>query len=77
MPKETLIDLDRVLQPYVDAGYSRNDDPLTAPIAVDPVNGFDPAEVTAPASQASFGGGADPVSQLLSGLQSVVNNLPK
>ena len=76
VPKDTLMELDRVLQPYVDAGYSRNDDPLTAPITVDPVNGFDPAEVTAPASQASFGGDADPVSQLLSGLQAVVNNLP-
>ncbi|KUH82262.1 MULTISPECIES: acyltransferase PE [unclassified Mycobacterium] len=75
--KETLIKLDAVLKPYVDAGYSRHDNPLTAPITVDPVNGYDPAEVTAPATQAAFGGGADPVSQLLSGLQYVLNNQPK
>jgi hypothetical protein len=74
--KQTLIELDAVLQPYVDAGYSRNDDPLTAPVTVDPVNGYDPAEVTAPATQAAFGGDADPVSQLLSGLQYVLNNPP-
>jgi hypothetical protein len=72
--KNTLIELDKVLQPYVDAGYSRNDDPATAPITVDPVNGYDPAAVTAPATQAAFGGGSDPVSQLLAGLQYVVNH---
>ncbi|QZT57284.1 acyltransferase PE [Mycolicibacterium austroafricanum] len=76
VPKETLMELDAVLKPYVDAGYSRNDDPLTAPITVDPVNGYDPAAVTAPATQAAFGGAADPVSQLLSGLQYVLNNPP-
>ncbi|BBY74134.1 PE-PPE domain-containing protein [Mycolicibacterium parafortuitum] len=76
VPKDTLIELDRVLQPYVDAGYSRNDDPATAPVTVDHVIGYDPAEVTAPATQAAFGGGTDPVSQLLAGLQYVVNNPP-
>lgn len=76
VPKDTLMELDKVLLPYVDAGYSRNDDPATAPITVDPVNGYDPAEVTAPATQAAFGGGADPVSQLLSGLQYILNNPP-
>ncbi|KRD07038.1 PE protein [Mycobacterium sp. Root265] len=75
--QKTLTDLDNVLKPYVDAGYTRNDDPLTAPITVDPVNGYDPAEVTAPATQAAFGGGADPVSQLMAGLQYVLNNPPK
>ncbi|SEH51700.1 PE-PPE domain-containing protein [Mycolicibacterium rutilum] len=75
--KDTLNKLDAVLKPYVDAGYSRHDNPLTAPITVDPVNGYDPAEVTAPATQAAFGGGADPVSQLLSGLQYVLNNQPQ
>lgn len=74
--KNTLMDLDKVLQPYVDAGYSRNDDPATAPVTVDPVNGYDPAAVTAPATQAAFGGAADPVSQLLSGLQYVLNHPP-
>lgn len=72
--KGTLMKLDKVLQPYVDAGYKRNDDPLNAPITVDPVNGYDPAEVTAPATQAAFGGGSDPVSQLMAGLQYVLNN---
>ncbi|OBK74670.1 acyltransferase PE [Mycobacterium sp. 1274761.0] len=70
----TLNRLDGVLKPMVDAGYSRNDDPLTAPITVDPVNGYDPAAVTAPATQAAFGGGSDPVSQLLSGMQYVLNH---
>ena len=74
VPEETLNQLDAVLKPMVDAGYSRNDNPLTAPITVDPVNGYDPAAVTAPATQAAFGGGADPVSQLLAGLQYVLNN---
>ena len=70
----TLTKLDGVLKPMVDAGYSRNDDPLTAPITVDPVHGYDPAAVTAPATQAAFGGGADPVSQLLAGMQYVLNH---
>jgi hypothetical protein len=77
VPEETLNQLDAVLKPMVDAGYSRNDDPLTAPITVDPVNGYDPAAVTAPATQAAFGGGADPLSQLLSGIQYVLNNQPQ
>lgn len=74
----TLNKLDAVLLPMVDAGYSRNNDPATAPITVDPVNGYDPAEVTAPSTDASFGGsgGTDPVSQLLSGFQYVINNPP-
>ena len=72
----TLRRLDGVLQPMVDAGYTRNDDPLNAPITVDPVHGYDPAAVTAPATQAAFGGGADPVSQLLAGMQYVVNHPP-
>jgi hypothetical protein len=74
--EDTLNRLDGVLKPMVDAGYSRNDDPLTAPITVDPVNGYDPAAVTAPATQAAFGGGTDPVSQLLAGLQYVVDHPP-
>jgi diacyltrehalose acyltransferase len=77
VPKDTLIRLDEVLKPFVDAGYSRNEDPLTAPITVDPVNGYDPAAVTAPATQAAFGGAADPVSQLLAGFQYMLNNQPK
>ena len=70
----TLNQLDGVLKPMVDAGYSRSDNPLTAPITVDPVRGYDPAAATAPATQAAFGGGADPVSQLLAGMQYVLDH---
>jgi hypothetical protein len=68
----TLNQLDAVLQPMVDSGYSRNDDPATAPITVDPVNGYDPAAVTAPATNATYGAqvGADPFSQILALLSS-------
>ena len=74
VPEDTLTRLDAVLAPHVNAGYSRNDDPQTAPVQVDPVNGFDPAAVTAPATQATFGGGADPLSQILSGAMAVLSN---
>ncbi|MBS9534280.1 PE-PPE domain-containing protein [Mycobacterium sp. M1] len=73
VPEDTLNQLDAILAPRVNAGYSRNDDPATAPIQVDPVNGFDPAAVTAPATQATFGGGADPFSQILNGAMSVLS----
>jgi hypothetical protein len=73
IPEDTLNKLDAVLAPRVNAGYSRNDDPATAPIQVDPVHGFDPAAVTAPATQATFGGGADPFSQILNGAMSVLS----
>ena len=72
IPEDTLNKLDAILIPRVNAGYIRNDDPATAPVQVDPVRGFDPAEVTAPANQATFGGGADPFSQILSGAMSVL-----
>lgn len=71
--QNTLNQLDRVLQPLVDAGYSRNDDPATAPVTVDPVHGFDPAKVTAPANEATFGGGADPMSEIVNAAMSVLN----
>lgn len=73
VPEDTLNKLDAILLPRVNAGYSRNDDPATAPVQVDPVHGFDPAEVTAPASEATFGGGADPMSQLLNGAAAVLS----
>jgi hypothetical protein len=75
--EDTLNKLDAILMPRVDAGYSRNDDPATAPIQVDPVHGFDPAAVTAPATQATFGGGADPFSQILNGAMSVLSSQGK
>jgi hypothetical protein len=59
IPEDTLNKLDAILIPRVNAGYSRNDDPATAPIQVDPVRGFDPTEV-----MATFGEGADPFSQI-------------
>ena len=66
-----------ILLPRVNAGYSRNDDPATAPVQVDPVHGFDPIAVTAPANEATFGGGSgggDPISQLINGAMSVLSN---
>ena len=36
-----------------------------------------PAAVTAPATQAAFGGGADPISQLLAGAQYVLTHSPR
>lgn len=75
--EDTLNKLDAILLPRVNAGYSRNDDPATAPVQVDPVNGFDPAAVTAPATQATFGGGADPFSQILNGAMSVLSSQGK
>ncbi len=74
IPEDTLNKLDAILIPRVNSGYIRNDDPAMAPVQVDPVRGFDPAEVTAPANQATFGGGADPFSQILSGAMSVLSH---
>ncbi len=45
--------IDAVLQPMVDAGYSRNDNPATKPVSVDPVNGMDPIAVLDPATRDS------------------------
>jgi hypothetical protein len=74
----TLNQLDAILLPRVNAGYSRNDDPATAPVQVDPVHGFDPMKVTAPANEATFGsgggGGSDPISQLIDGVMSMLSN---
>jgi len=74
IPEDTLNKLDAILVPRVNRGYSRNDDPSTAPVQVDPVHGFDPAEATAPANQATFGGGADPFSQIIAGAMSVLSH---
>jgi diacyltrehalose acyltransferase len=75
--EDTLNKLDAILIPRVNAGYSRNDDPSTAPVQVDPVHGFDPAAVTAPATQATFGGGADPFSQILNGAMAALSHVGK
>lgn len=37
--------IDSVLQPIVDAGYSRYDNPAARPVSVDPVHGMDPIAV--------------------------------
>jgi len=72
--EDTLNQLDAILLPRVNAGYSRNDDPATAPVQVDPVHGFDPLEVTAPANEATFGEGGDPISQLVNGAMALLSN---
>jgi hypothetical protein len=74
IPEDTLNKLDAILIPRVNAGYIRNDDPATAPVQVDPMHGFDPAVVTAPTNQATFGGGADPISQAISGAMKVLEH---
>ena len=71
--ESTLNQLDAILAPRVNAGYSRNDDPATAPVQVDPVHGFDPLQVTDPANKATFGGGTDPMSELVNGALSVLS----
>lgn len=48
--------LDEMLQPQIDAAYSRNDDPVTRPTAVDPVYGIDPVAAMEPATRKWFGG---------------------
>ncbi|OBB86956.1 PE-PPE domain-containing protein [Mycobacterium colombiense] len=73
IPEDTLNKLDAILIPRVNAGYARNDDPSTAPVQVDPVHGFDPAQVIAPVNQAALGSG-DPLSQIVSGATSALSN---
>jgi diacyltrehalose acyltransferase len=48
--------IDAVLQPQIDAGYSRNDDPATKPTSVDPVHGMDPIGILDPATRNSIEG---------------------
>ena len=46
--------IDAQLQPQIDAGYSFNDNPLTKPTSVDPVNGMDPLGHVDPAFRDSI-----------------------
>ncbi|ORW64879.1 PE-PPE domain-containing protein [Mycobacterium saskatchewanense] len=46
--------IDAVLQPQIDAGYSHNDNPLNRPTAVDPVNGMDPLAIVDPGMRDSI-----------------------
>jgi hypothetical protein len=48
--------IDSVLQPMVDAGYSRYDNPLARPTSVDPVHGMDPIAILDPATRDSIEG---------------------
>jgi hypothetical protein len=57
--------IDDALRPIVDAGYSRNDDPATAPITVDPVNGIDAAAYLDPTSRANLAPIVDTLRALL------------
>ena len=43
--------IDSVLQPMVDAGYSRYDNPVARPVSVDPVHGMDPVGILDPATR--------------------------
>nr|CRL76042.1 PE-PPE domain-containing protein [Mycolicibacter nonchromogenicus] len=47
VPDNLVDQLDAFLQPQVDAGYSRNDDPATRPISVSPT-GMDVAQILGP-----------------------------
>jgi diacyltrehalose acyltransferase len=74
-PEDTLNQLDSILLPRVNAGYSRNDDPASTPVQVDPVHGFDPLAVTAGANEATFGGGVgDPMSLLVNGVMATLSH---
>lgn len=53
VPDETADRIDDALRPIVDAGYSRNDNPSTAPISLDPA-GIDPALYLDPTSRANL-----------------------
>lgn len=46
--------IDAVLQPQIDAGYSRNDNLFARPVSVDPVRGMDPVEILDPATRDSI-----------------------
>lgn len=46
--------IDAILQPQIDAGYSRYDNPLNRPVSVDPVNGMDPIGSLDPATRTTI-----------------------
>lgn len=51
---ETVDLIDAVLQPQIDAAYSHNDNVLTRPISVDPINGMDPIATMDPGMRDSI-----------------------
>lgn len=48
--------VDSVLQPQIDSGYSRYDNPINRPVSVDPVHGMDPIAILDPATRDSIVG---------------------
>lgn len=48
--------IDSVLQPMVDSGYSRYDNPMARPVSVDPVRGMDPIGILDPATRGTIEG---------------------
>jgi hypothetical protein len=65
IPNETIDQIDAVLKPMVDAGYSRNDNASSAPIAVDPVSGLDPLTALDPSTKADLDGVLNQIRGLL------------
>jgi diacyltrehalose acyltransferase len=55
-PADVMDQVDAAPKPIIDAGYSRNDNPSTAPITVDPVNGLDPLDAFNPTDRAQLEG---------------------
>ncbi|BBZ25166.1 PE-PPE domain-containing protein [Mycolicibacter hiberniae] len=53
MPDDVVDQLDAFLQPQIDAGYSRNDNPATRPISVSPA-GMDVVEVLGPETSSAI-----------------------
>lgn len=60
--------LDGALQPIIDAGYSRYDDPAARPVSVDPANGMDPIASLDPATRDSILDGFNTVRNLIPAL---------
>ena len=56
VPDETTNQIDAVLQPAVDAGYSRHDNAASRPTSVDPVAGLPPLTDTASVVEANLDG---------------------
>ena len=52
----TIAALDAMLRPMIDAGYSRNDNPFTRPVAVDPVRGLPAITDTSSVVEANLDG---------------------
>ena len=90
LPEETIVQLEAMLRPMVDAGYSRNDNPFTRPNAVDPVRGLPAITDTSSVVEANLdgflggiglpGGGGDSLAGLapmLEGVQLPQVNLPQ